>query len=183
MYEKSCGLSFDFSLLRRKNALLFWRKSHVCFSLVTPGVFPHACRCAGADTRSCIAHSASLKFLPSPFITNGLKYRWLCVKFERLLVLHRWREIEVKHSPTKSCPSMDYPPWVKRWRQKTKNSGRAYTRVRWGGCFWEWRAASRFNGLCDGGESIPFCFLWIIGVVKIACGSRNAYLCQSFYES
>lgn len=26
-------------------------------------------------------------------------------------------------------------------------------------------------------------FLWIIGVMKMACGSRNAYLCQSFYES
>ena len=162
MREKSCGLSFDSSLHRRKNALLFWRKSRVCFSLVTPGVFPHACRCAGADTRSCIAHSASLKFLPSPFTTNGLKYRWLCVKFERLLVLHRWREVEVKPSPTKHCPSIDYPPWVKRWRHKTKNAGRACIRVRvggiGGGCFWEWRAASRFNGLWDGGESIPFCF-------------------------
>ena len=46
---------------------------------------------AGADTRSCIAHSASLKFLPSPFTftTNGLIYSWLCVKDECFLVLHR----------------------------------------------------------------------------------------------
>ena len=94
MYEKSCGLSFDSPLLRRKNSLLFWRNSRVCFSLVAPGVFPHACRCAGADTRSCIAHSASLKYLPSPFTftTNGLIYSWLCVKVECFLVLHRWRE-------------------------------------------------------------------------------------------
>lgn len=61
------------------------------FSLVAPGVFPHACRCAGADTRSRIAHSASLKYLPSPFTltTNWLIYSWLCVKVECFLVLHR----------------------------------------------------------------------------------------------
>ncbi len=84
MREKSCGLSFDSPLLLRKNSLLFWRKSRVCFSLVTPGVFPRACRCAGADTRSRIAHSVSLKFLPSPFTftTNGLICSWLCVKVE-----------------------------------------------------------------------------------------------------
>ena len=95
MCEKSCGLSFDSPLLFGKNALLFWRKSHVCFSLVALGVFPHACRCAGADTRSCIAHSASLKFLPSPFTftDNGLIYSWLWVKIERFLVLHRWRKL------------------------------------------------------------------------------------------
>ena len=95
MCEKSCGLSFDSPLLWRKNALLFWRKSRVCFSLVAPGVFPHACRCAGADTRSCIAHSVSLKFLPSPFTftDNKLIYSWLWVKSERFLVLHRWRKL------------------------------------------------------------------------------------------
>ena len=94
MREKSCGLSFDSPLLLRKTSLLFWRNSRACFSLVTPGVFPHACRCAWADTRSCIAHSESLKFLPSPFTftTNWLIYSLLCVKVECFLVLHRWRE-------------------------------------------------------------------------------------------
>ena len=95
MCEKSCGLSFDSPLLFGKNALLFWRKSHVCFSLVALGVFPHACRCAGADTRSCIAHSASLKFLPSPFTftDNVLIYSWSWVKVERFFLLHRWRNL------------------------------------------------------------------------------------------
>lgn len=53
--------------------------------------FPHACRCAGADTRSCIAHSASLKYLPSPFTftTNWLIYSLLCMKGECFLLLRR----------------------------------------------------------------------------------------------
>ena len=91
MCEKSCGLSFESPLLLRKNALFFDESRVFVFRSSLPVFFPHACRCAGADTRSCIAHSASLNFLPSPFTftTNGLIYSWLWVKFERFLVLHR----------------------------------------------------------------------------------------------
>ena len=135
MYEKSCGLSFDSPLLWRKNALLFWRKSHVCFSLVAPGVFPHACRCAGADTRSRIAHSATLKYLPSPFTftTNGLIYSWLCVKVECFLVLHRWREAWGEAFTRKVL----FISWLSSTGEEVKEKNekrlmRAYTRARWG---------------------------------------------------
>ena len=95
MCEKSCGLSFESPLLLRKNALFFDESRVFVFRSSLPVFFPHACRCAGADTRSCIAHSASLNFLPSPFTftDNGLIYSWLCVKFERFLFLHRWRKV------------------------------------------------------------------------------------------
>ena len=132
MCEKSCGLFFDSPLLRRKNALLFWRKSHVCFSLVAPGVFPHACRCAGADTRSCIAHSASLKFLPSPFTftDNGLIYSWLWVNEVRFLFLHRWRKLRWSLHPQIVVHQLII---LYGWRgegKKTKNAVRARIRVR-----------------------------------------------------
>ena len=90
MREKSCGLSFDSPLLLRKPSLLFWRNSRACFSLVTPGVFPYACRCAWADTRSCIAHSVSLKFLPSPFTFNHLKTWMMCVKVSPIFIFTWW---------------------------------------------------------------------------------------------
>ena len=50
-----------------------------------------------------------------------------------------------------------------------KRRTRTYTRARWGGgggCFWEWRAASMFNWLWGGGESIPFCFLLLLSAKK-----------------
>jgi|GEM_PF-3706533 len=63
-----------------------------------------------------------------------------------------------------------------------KRRTRAYTRVRWGG-FREWRAASRFMDWEMAVNRFLSVLLWIIGVMKMAYGSRNAYFCQSFYES
>ena len=127
----------------------FWRKSRVCFSLVTPGVFPYACRCAGADTRSRIAHSVSLKFLPSPFTftTNGLIYSWLCVKDECFLVLHRWREAWGE-AFTRKVLSIS---WLSSMGEEVKAKNekrltRAYTRAQWR----EWRRWCCWNLSCGG---------------------------------
>ena len=43
----------------------------------------------------------------------------------------------MKPSPTRRLFSVRYSRKVKRWRQKTKNAGRAHVRARWG-CGWSW---------------------------------------------
>ena len=160
MWEKLWTF-FRFSSSSEEKRSPFWRKSRVCFSLVTPGVFPHACRCAGADTRSCIAHSASLKYLPSPFTftDNGLIYSWFWVKFERFLVLHRWRKLRWSlHMQSVVHQLIILHGWRGEGKKRKTPDARVYACALREGVR-EWRAASRFNWLWDGGESIPFCFI------------------------
>ena len=58
---------------------------------VFPSPFSRVCRCASADTRPRIAHSASSQFLPSPFTftRNSLITCVLWVKFCAFFCLHR----------------------------------------------------------------------------------------------
>ena len=60
-------------------------------SVVFPSPFSRVCRCASADTRPRIAHSASSQFLPSPFTftPNCLTICDLWVKRLAFFCLHR----------------------------------------------------------------------------------------------
>ena len=60
-------------------------------SVVLPSPFSRVCRCASADTRPRIAHSASSQFLPSPFTftPNSLIICNLWVKKLVFFCLHR----------------------------------------------------------------------------------------------
>lgn len=59
-------------------------------SVVLPSPFSRVCRCASADARPRIAHSASSQFLPSPFTftPNSLIICNLWVKFCAFFCLH-----------------------------------------------------------------------------------------------
>ena len=67
------------------------RLSSPPLSVVFPSPFSRVCRCASADTRPRIAHSASSQFLPSPFTftSNCLTICNLWVKFCAFFCLHR----------------------------------------------------------------------------------------------
>ena len=84
---KTCGLSCETRLLFLLSSHLFrpprLLSSHSPPSFVFPSPFSRVCRCASADTRPRIAHSASSQFLPSPFTftRNPLITCVLWVKF------------------------------------------------------------------------------------------------------
>ena len=64
---KTCGLSFETSLLFSSSSPLFFEKTPVPSPTMTLAVSSSAHPYARTDTPLRIAHSASLKFLPSPF--------------------------------------------------------------------------------------------------------------------
>ena len=78
---KTCGLSYETPLLFFSSPPLFWKRRPSLLT-VSPTVSSSAQPYARTDTPLRIAHSASSKFLPSPFTftRNSLIQRSLCVK-------------------------------------------------------------------------------------------------------
>ena len=123
---KTCGLSFETPLLFSSSSLLFWKRRPFLRPPCHP-LFPHPHRLTRERTRPCASRTqrvwnSCLHPSPSPAI------RWYCV-------CCGWRKCSffpspvkekgVRPSPASRCFRATYSRMVKRWRQKTKNSGRA----------------------------------------------------------
>ena len=87
---KTCGLSFETPLLFSASSPLFFEKTPIPSLTVSPTVSSSAQPYARTDTPLRIAHSASSKFLPSPFTftRNSLIQCALCVKEILFFCLH-----------------------------------------------------------------------------------------------
>ena len=94
----------------------FLEKTAVLSPTVTFTVSSSAPTYARTDTPLRIAHSASSKFLPSPFTftRNSLIQCVLCVKKRVFFRLHPVKEIGVKPSPASRCFRAVYSRMVKR---------------------------------------------------------------------
>ena len=94
----------------------FFEKTPVPSLTVLPTVFSSAPPYARTDTPLRIAHSASSKFLPSPFTftRNSLIQCVLCVKEMPFFRLHPVKETGVKPSPASRCFIDSYIRMVKR---------------------------------------------------------------------
>ena len=94
----------------------FWEKTPVPSLTVSPTVFSSAPPYARTDTPLRIAHSASSKFLPSPFTftRKSLIQCVLRVKKMPFFCLHPVKETGVKCSPASRCFIDSYSRMVKR---------------------------------------------------------------------
>ena len=94
----------------------FFEKTPIPSLTVSPTVFSSAQPYARTDTPLRIAHSASSKFLPSPFTFthNSLILCVVRVKKMLFLCLHPVKEKGVKPSPTSHCFIDSYSHMVKR---------------------------------------------------------------------
>ena len=88
---KTCGLSYETSLLFSSSCPLFFEKTPVPSPTMTLAVSSSAPPYARTDTPLRIAHSASSQFLPSPFTftRNSLIQCVLRVKEMPFFRLHR----------------------------------------------------------------------------------------------
>ena len=95
---------------------VFWEKTPVHSLTVSPTVSSSAQPYARTDTPLRIAHSASSKFLPSPFTftRNSLIMCVLRVKERAFFPLHPVKEKGVKPSPASHCFIDSYIHMVKR---------------------------------------------------------------------
>ena len=121
----------------------FWKDARSFTHHVTPCfLYPHL------RTRECTppAHRAlsELAILAFTLYLHPQFIDSVCFAREgnALFQLSPVKEIKVTLSPANRCFIVPYLRMVKRWRQKTKNSGRRATRARWG-LRWEADALSK----------------------------------------
>ena len=163
-WMKNCGLSYETPLFFLLPPRFFLKRRPFLRPSCRP-LFPHPHIRTREQTRSCASRTqrvsnSRLHPSPSPAI------RWhivFCAWRNAILLPSPVKEIRVKPSPANHCFIASYSRIVKRWRQKTKNSGRARVGG-WGGMQVHFR--KRASGSYRGAASVR----WT--TIQSICGIR-----------